>query len=70
MNELMRCGMLLEDVARVLRDGFDCSRSKRKKGTLEKCVRKGKKTLKVVVAKSFNYSLNTECWVLIHVGLF
>lgn len=45
LNELMQCNLLLEDVVSVLSEGFDCYRSKREKGTLEKCVRKGKKKL-------------------------
>jgi len=69
-KELAKFNLLLSDAARVLEKGFDCSRSKRKKGVLEKCVKKGKKTLKVVSVKSYNYSLETECWLLIHVGVF
>ena len=70
MNELMMCDLALEDVAEVLETGFDCSRSARKEGTLERCVKRGKKTLKVVVVKSVNYTLSTECWVLTHAGVF
>ena len=70
MSELMRCNMDLEDVAEMLELGFDCSRSNRKEGTLERCVKRGKKTLKVVAVKSYNYSLQTECWVLTHAGVF
>ena len=70
MNELMKCNITLSDAAEMLEEGFNCSRSKRKKGTIEKCRIEGKKTIKVVAVKSFNYSLNTECWLLIHVGIF
>ncbi|MBI4210602.1 MAG: hypothetical protein HY544_03805 [Candidatus Diapherotrites archaeon] len=70
MNEMMRCGLALEDVSEVLEAGFDCSRSARKEGTLERCVKRGKKTLKVVVVKSVNYTLSTDCWILTHVGVF
>lgn len=69
-NELVQEGMSLAEVVEILENGFDCPRSKRAKGVIEKCVRKGKKTLKVVVAESYNYSLGTDCWLLIHVGRF
>lgn len=69
-KELAKYDLFYEDVLRVLKEGYDCSKSRRKKGTLERCVRKGKKTLKVVVVKSVNYALDTECWLLIHVGIF
>lgn len=69
-RELAKLNLLLSEAVIVLEEGFACSRSKRKKDVLERCVRKGKKTLKVVAAKSYNYSLETECWLLIHVGVF
>ncbi len=69
-KELAKFGLLLSETVQVLEEGFDCSRSKRKKNVIEKCVRKGKKKLKVVVVKSYNFSLETECWLLIHTGIF
>lgn len=69
-EELAKLNLCLQDVVKVLDEGFDCERSRRKKGTLEKCICRGKKTLKVVVVKSHNYSLETDCWLLIHVGVF
>lgn len=41
MIELMQCNLLLDEAVEILEIGFDCCRSKRKKDTLEKCVRKG-----------------------------
>lgn len=69
-KELAKLNMLLSEAVDVLRHGFDCQASKRKKGILEKCIRKNKKILKVVAVKSYNYSLDEECWLLIHVGVF
>ncbi|MBU2100313.1 hypothetical protein KKG83_08135 [Candidatus Micrarchaeota archaeon] len=69
-KELAKYGLLLSEIIEVLEQGFDCNRSKRKKDTLEKCVRKGKKQLKAVIVKSYNFSLEEECWLLIHVGIF
>ncbi|MFH0714482.1 MAG: hypothetical protein V1847_01570 [Candidatus Diapherotrites archaeon] len=69
-RELCRQGMTIADAIRVLEEGFDCEVSPRKKEVLEKCVRKGRKMLKVVAVKSFNYSMNCECWLLLHVGIF
>lgn len=48
-DEMLRLGLDLFDAKQILEDGFDCSRGKRKKGTYERCMRKGKKMLKVVV---------------------
>ena len=70
MNELMKCNLTLSDAVEILEQGFDCSVNRRKKGTIERCIKQGKKTLKVVAVKSFNYSLNEECWLLVHVGIF
>ena len=54
----------------VLKEGYDCSRSKRRKGVLEKCIDKGNKTIKVVVQRG-NIELDgQDCWELIHVGKF
>jgi len=70
MKELCDLGLDLTDVAEVLEDGYDCYRSKRKKGTIEKCIDKGNKTLKTVVVQSFNHSLDTDVWAITHVGIF
>lgn len=70
LNELTKYGMDLDDVANILREGYDCSRSKRRKGVLERCVDKGNKTIKVVVQRGFIELDGKECWEVIHVGKF
>ena len=70
VDELVEYGMDLNDVADVLNEGYNCSRSKRRKGVLEKCIDKGNKTIKVVVQRG-NIELDgQDCWELIHVGKF
>lgn len=70
MKELHDSGIDLVMTAEVLDDGYDCYRSKRKTGTLERCIDRGGKTIKVVVVQSYNHSLQTEVWVITHVGVF
>ncbi|MFQ6056574.1 MAG: hypothetical protein ACE5J3_11395 [Methanosarcinales archaeon] len=43
------------DVIDVLNNGYDCSRSKRAKGTIERCLRRKNKIIKVVVVESYQY---------------
>lgn len=70
VDELVEHGMDLDDVAKVLKEGYDCARSKRRKGVLEKCIDRGNKTIKVVVQRG-NIELDgQDCWELIHVGKF
>ena len=63
-RELEKYRMDTTDLIMVLEDGFDCPRSKRKEGVLEKCIIKGKKVRKVVVVDQSDY------WLIIHVGEF
>lgn len=70
LDELAYYGMDLYDVQEILNEGYDCSRSQRRKGVLEKCVDRGNKTNKVVVQKGFIEIDGKECWELIHVGKF
>lgn len=70
IDELVKNGMDLDDVAEILNEGYDCSRSKRRKGVLEKCIHKGNKTIKVVVQLGFIELDGKDCWELIHVGKF
>ncbi len=69
MNELYNNSLDLYAVLDVLEHGYDCSKGRRSKGILERCLDKGKKTIRVVVAKSYNYSLDSEVWVITHVGM-
>ena len=52
----------LGDVVEILEEGFDCSRSKRKKNISERCVQRGKIIIKVVVVDVGDHL------VLTHVG--
>lgn len=70
IDELIKYGMDLDDVVEVLKEGYDCSRSKRRKGVLEKCINRRNKTVKVVVQRGFIELDGQECWELIHVGKF
>ena len=53
----------------VLERGYDCPRGRRSKGIIERCLDKGRKTIRVVVAKSFNFSPDSEVWAITHVGI-
>ena len=70
LDELLRHGMDLDDVTEILQEGYDCSRSKRRKGVVEKCIDRGGKTIKVVVQRGFIELDGQECWEVIHVGAF
>lgn len=72
MHELVELGMDLWDVVEVLESGYDCAKSRRKKGVYEKCVRKGRKTVKVVVEEGEEIlpDERASIWVLRHVGEF
>ena len=68
-KELLKCNMDLYDVLDILENGYDCQRSKRKKGTIERCKKSGKKIHKVVVVDSLQYWDDTEVWLITHVGV-
>jgi len=70
LDELLQHEMDLDDVAEILSNGYDCSRSKRRVDVVEKCMDKGNKTMKAVVQKGTLMFDNKECWELIHVGKF
>lgn len=69
-QEMEASDMDLFDVCAILEDGYNCSSSKRKKNVVEKCLDRKRKTYKVVIAKSYNYSRQEDIWLLIHVGVF
>jgi len=70
LDELVQHGMDLDDVKEVLNLGYDCSRSRRRKDVLERCLDRGDKTIKVVVQRGFIVLDGKDCWELIHVGEF
>ena len=67
--ELVDLGLRVVDAVEVLEKGFDCSRSKRKKDKIERCLRKGSRVLRVVAAYSYNFLLKEDVVVLIHVSI-
>ena len=68
-DELYDCNLILRDILDILEQGYDCAKSKRKKGIIERCLDRKRKTTKVVIARAYNYSLDSEAWVIIHVGV-
>lgn len=71
-HELEDLGLNLFDVADVLENGYDCHRSRRKKGKLERCLQLDNKVIRVVVADGqFVYPdgyIENVYW-LIHVSI-
>ncbi len=68
-EELFRLNMTLTDVVEILETGFNCARSRRKAGILERCVFKGGKVRKVVVEKKMTAN-GFEYWEIRHAGEF
>ena len=64
LDEMDNAGINMHKAVEILEDGFDCARSKRKANTFERCVTRGNKVLKVVVADIGNYCK------IIHAGEF
>lgn len=58
----------LHDVVEILEHGEDCSGTKRKHGTIEKCMQIGKKYVKIVVVEDWSISLNEHVWLITHAG--
>lgn len=69
MQELYDNNMDLHDVQEVLESGYNCSKGKRAKEIIEKCLDIKKKTIRVVIGKSFNYHMISEVWIITHVGI-
>ena len=69
MQELMQEGKTIYDVVEILENGYYAPR-KRKSGTIEKWLNKGKKTYNAVIVKDYHEILKEDCWVLIHFGKF
>ncbi len=66
--EMINLGYDLYDVLSILENGYDCRKGKRAKGTFEKCIKKGRKIIKVVVVRVYAYDINDEIWLIKHVG--
>ena len=70
-RELMNEGKDLNDVLEILEGGYDCSASKRKYNIMEKCLKKGDKEYKAVVAETevtYPDNYTEKIWRLIHFG--
>ena len=59
-RELEDLALDLNDVKEIAVNGFDCAISKRKRGVLEKCLRRENRVIRVVLAKDYNNFLNRE----------
>ena len=69
MNEMFDFGINIESIMDILENGYDCAKSKRSKDTIERCIDKKKKAIRVVAVHSYNYSLETDVWVITHIGI-
>ncbi|UCE73501.1 MAG: hypothetical protein JSV56_10790 [Methanomassiliicoccales archaeon] len=69
MNELYDNNMDLNDVLEVIESGYDCPKSKRSKEKIERCLDQKRKTIRVVIAKSYSDFFASEVWIVIHVGV-
>jgi hypothetical protein len=67
-KEMAHLKIYLDDVLTILEKGKDASRSKRKKGTIERALRIRGKMIKVVAIESITCWSNEIVWVIIHVG--
>ena len=68
MTELYENNMDLNDALDILEKGYDCSISKRSEEIIEKCINVKRKTMRIVAAKTYNFSLDSEVWAIIHAG--
>jgi len=60
--------MTVLDVLDILENGID-SGQKRKKGMVERIKKSKDKTVKVLVAESYNYDICEDIWLVVHVGV-
>jgi hypothetical protein len=67
-RELLVIGINLEKAVDILENGYDDIKTKRKKGTIEKCSTLKGKYIKVVAVETYQYSSNMEIWLITHVG--
>ena len=69
MTELYDNNMDLNDVLGVIESGYDCPKGKRSKEKIERCLDQKRKTIRIVIAKSYSDYFASEVWVVIHVGI-
>ncbi|OIO26671.1 hypothetical protein AUJ15_00815 [Candidatus Micrarchaeota archaeon CG1_02_55_41] len=65
-RELADYGLTTQDILTCLNEG--CAGRRRKKGVFEKCLKRKKSVLKVVVAESWDYANKETAWAIIHIG--
>ncbi len=58
----------LDDLIEILEHGYECSKSKRAEGTIEKCVKKKGKIIKVVAVEAYSTWIGGNVWLIKHVG--
>lgn len=69
MQELLEEGKDIQDVLKVLEEGYYAPR-KRKQGIIEKWLDKSKKTFNAVIVEDYDEIRKEPCWALIHFGKF
>jgi len=70
-RELAEEGKDLYDVLKILEEGYDCSTSKRSQNIVERCIKKGSKQYKIVLAQtevSYPDGYIEKVWRIIHFG--
>ena len=71
-RELIKHRYSIYDIIEILENGYECSASRRKENIEEKCLRKGNKEVKVVVALTtvlYPDKFTETVWRLIHFGI-
>ncbi len=64
LDEMERSNIDMYKAEDILNSGFDCARSKRASNVHERCVQRGNKVIKIVVADIGDY------YKIIHAGTF
>ena len=67
-DEMTHHGMSMADVIMVLDEGSEQSRSRRKRGTIERVMRIKGRSMKVVAVESFSHWSDEKVLLVIHVG--
>lgn len=71
-RELVEHGYSIYDVVNILENGYDCSASKRRANIEEKCLKKGNKEIKAVIALTtvtYPDKFTEAVWRLVHFGI-
>lgn len=58
----------LYDVLEILENGYDCQKTRRSKGTVERCMMRKGKVVKVVVVEARSDWVGGDVWLVAHVG--